>query len=147
MSLKYLRNTICAAALISLTACGAESFVNDSRTSDKNIKTMGDKKPTLGTFGINLDNRDETIKPGDNFFKYVNGKWLETTEIPEDRSNYGGFGILRDISEARVKVIIEEVAAKSNAKGTDEQKIGDFYAAFMDVDAIEEADLAPCKRI
>ena len=141
MSLKYLRNTICAAALISLTACGAETLVNDTRTSDDNVKTMVSSKPTLGTFGIDLNSRDETVKPGDNFFKYVNGSWIKNTEIPSDRSRYGGFGILRDISEERVKVIIEEVAAKKSAKGTDEQKIGDFYNAFMDTDAIDAAGL------
>ena len=102
-----------------------------------------DIAPTLGSFGVALDNMDKTVKPGDNFFNYVNGTWLKNTEIPADKSNYGSFNILADLSNERVKAIIEEASAKNAAKGTEEQKIGDFYAAFMDVEAIEAAGLAP----
>ncbi len=138
---------------LTLAACsGGESSTETSAAVDtaaksaetvKKVAAKAKTKPTLGSFGIDLDNIDESVKPGDDFFRYVNGLWIEKTEIPADRSNYGGFGILRDLSEDRVKVIIEEAAAKNAPKGSDEQKVGDFYAAFMDTDAIEAAGLAP----
>jgi len=60
----------------------------------------------------------------------LNGTWLKNTEIPADKSSYGAFTKLRDLSDDRVKVIIEEAAAKDAPDGSEEQKIGDFYAAF-----------------
>jgi len=90
-----------------------------------------------------IENMDKSVKPGDNFFNYVNGTWLKNTEIPADRSSYSAFGVLRDLSDERVKAIIEEASAKETSIGSEEQKIGDFYSAFMDMDAIEAAGLAP----
>ncbi|MCF6131650.1 M13 family metallopeptidase [Flavobacterium wongokense] len=89
------------------------------------------KKEEL-TSGINKKNMDTKVKPGDNFANYVNGTWLKTMKIPADKASYGAFDLLYDQSQKDVKAIIEE-AAKSNASdGSDEQKIGDFYASFMD---------------
>ena len=142
MGLKHLLGASVLAIGLSLSACGGgESAVNDARTAASNVTASVSAKPTLGSFGVDLNNIDESVKAGDNFFKYVNGTWIKNTEIPADRSRYGGFGILRDLSEDRVKEIIETVAAKNSAKGTDEQKIGDFYAAFMDTDAVEAAGM------
>jgi len=143
MRMKHVLGASLLAIGLSLSACGGgETAVNDARTSGKVVKAPAAVKPTLGSFGVNLDNIDESVKPGDNFFKYVNGTWIKNTEIPSDRSRYGGFGILRDLSEDRVKEIIETVAAKDSPKGSDEQKIGDFYKAFMDTDAIEAAGMS-----
>ena len=119
------------ALTMSLAACNNVSNLNETNT------------PALGAYGIATENMDLTIKPGDNFFKYVNGTWLANTEIPADKSTYGGFSILADRSEERVRKIIEEASAVKAKVGTDEQKIGDFFAAFMDVEAIEEAGLSP----
>jgi putative endopeptidase len=89
------------------------------------------KKEEL-TSGINKKNMDTKVKPGDNFANYVNGTWMKTMKIPADKASYGAFDMLYDQSQKDVKAIIEE-AAKSNASdGSDEQKIGDFYASFMD---------------
>ncbi len=99
--------------------------------------------PVLGSYGIKTSSMDLSVKPGDNFFKYVSGTWLSETEIPADKSSYGGFAVLADLSNERVKAIIEEASAKSGAKGSEEQKIGDFYASFMDTGAIQTAGLKP----
>jgi predicted metalloendopeptidase len=99
--------------------------------------------PELGSFGVALEYMDTSVKPGDDFFKYVNGKWLEATEIPADKSNYGSFNILGDRSETQVKAIIQDMAGKEWEAGTSEQKIGELYAAFMDTETIEEKGLAP----
>ncbi|MGB0906256.1 MAG: M13 family metallopeptidase [Maricaulaceae bacterium] len=99
----------------------------------------------LGSYGIATENMDLSVKPGDNFFRYVNGKWLDNTEIPADKSNYGSFNMLADESDERVKAIIEAASATPAKKGSEEQKIGDFYAAFMDTDSIEAAGLDAVK--
>ncbi len=132
---------------LSLAACkqGTETTTSDTKTQVEktDAKKAVSTKPDLGTFGIELANMDKSVKPGDNFFKYVNGTWLKNTEMPADKSRFGSFDFLRDRSDTNVKAIIEAAAAKKAAKGTEEQKIGDFYAAFMDRDTIESKGLAP----
>jgi len=118
-----------------LSACG-----NKSTTVTEVVQV---KTAELGTFGIEIANMDKSVKPGDDFFKYVNGTWLKNTEIPDDKSNFGSFNILGDRSEAQVKAIIQDMAAAQSAAGSDEQKIGDLYAAFMDTETIEKNGLAP----
>lgn len=128
-------------ALAFVACSGGET--DTSERSNATAESTIEGTPNLGTFGVALENMDESVNPGDDFFKFVNGQWLEKTEIPADRSNYGGFGILRDLSEDRVKTIIEDSASKTSRAGSDEQKVGDFYGSFMDMEAIEAAGLAP----
>jgi len=103
------------------------------------------KTAVLGTFGLELANMDKTVKPGDDFFQYMNGTWLKNTEIPADKSSSGSFSVLADQSEARVKSIIEDLAQQDNKVGSVEQKIGDLFSAFMDTDTIEKKGLTPVK--
>jgi len=84
------------------------------------------------TSGINKKNMDTLVNPGDNFAKYVNGNWIKKTKIPADKASYGAFDMLYDQSQKDVKAIIEEAAKGNHAVGSDEQKIGDYYASFMD---------------
>ena len=82
--------------------------------------------------GITLKNMDALVRPGDDFGKFVNGNWDKITEIPADKSSFGAFDMLYDQSQKDVKAIIEESAKTNNADGSDEQKIGDYYASFTD---------------
>ncbi len=85
---------------------------------------------------------DRAVNPGDNFFDYANGTWSKTTEIPADKSAWGGFVELGELSTKRTRTIIEE-AAKANAPaGSVQRKVGDFYASFMDEAAIEAKGVA-----
>lgn len=102
-------------------------------------------KPQLGDFGVATQNMDKAVTPGDDFYRFVNGKWMERTEIPADRASWGGFAILRDLSDQRTRQLIEEAAAKQGAPGSIDGKIGTAYATFMDADAIEKAGAAPLK--
>lgn len=95
------------------------------------------------TSGINKINMDTLVKPGDNFAMYVNGTWMKTAKIPADKSSYGAFDMLYDQSQKDVKAIIEEAAKGNNAEGTDEQKIGDYYASFMDRKGRDAKGIAP----
>lgn len=95
------------------------------------------------TSGINKKNMDTLVKPGDNFAMYVNGTWMKTAKIPADKSSYGAFDMLYDQSQKDVKAIIEEAAKGNSTEGSDEQKIGDYYASFMDRKGRDAKGIAP----
>lgn len=98
-----------------------------------------------GDWGVNLETRDTSVHPGDDFYAYANGAWLSTFEIPADRTRYGSFDLLGEKSEQRVRKIIEELAASQPAAGTIEGKVAAYYNAYMDTGAIEAAGLAPAE--
>ena len=101
--------------------------------------------PKQQTHGIVAANLDASVKPGDDFFQYANGAWIKRTEIPPDRSEFGGFSVLFDLSNKRTAGLIEE-AAKSNAPaGSSARKIAELYNSFMDEAAIEAKSLAPLR--
>lgn len=89
----------------------------------------------------------ESVRPQDDFYTHVNGKWLERTEIPADRSNYGSFTVLADAAEANLKAIVEEVSRDGAAKTEDEKKIAAYFSAYMDEAAIAKAGLAPLEDV
>lgn len=100
---------------------------------------------TFGDWGVDLTAFNTDVRPGDDFNAYVNGTWLNTIEIPPDRSRYGNFDLLREKSEQRVRLIIEGLAKNEPPLTTPEGKIGAFYAAYLDIDAINAAGLQPAK--
>ncbi len=102
--------------------------------------SMTDKAATLGAWGIDFSNMDRSVKPGNNFFYYVNGQWLNTFEIPPDFTNYGSFTELFELSEERVGSIIRDAVANDKAQGL-ERKIADYYSAFIDVESIDKNSL------
>ena len=120
-----------ALALAALTACGSES-VEESATASP-------------TSGVIAENMDKTIRPGDDFFAYTNGVWVETTEIPADKSNYSVFASLNDEAQEDVKTIIEESANGDFADGSDEQKVGDLYRSYMNTELRDELGIEPLK--
>lgn len=93
--------------------------------------------------GIILKNMDTTVVPGNNFTDYVNGTWMKNTKVPSDKAHFGVMDIINDKAQEDVKALIEN-AAKGNAKdGSDEQKIGDYYASYMDMKTRDAVGLAP----
>lgn len=96
--------------------------------------------------GIDKANFDTSVKPQEDFYRYVNGTWLKTFEIPADKSNYGAFTKLYDEAQVNLRKIIEESAAANAAEGTEEQKVGDFYASYMDSSLIEKLGIEPLKE-
>src|SRR5476649_1351330 len=103
-------------------------------------------KPALGAWGVDLSAIDTSVKPGDNFFGFVNGKWMKSTVIPPDRSSIGSFQLLRILSEKRMRDIVAEIQARPYAQlSPDEKKLRDLYETFVDQKHIEELGLAPAK--
>ncbi|MBI1753808.1 MAG: M13 family peptidase [Acidobacteria bacterium] len=102
--------------------------------------------PQYGTFGFDVAGMDRSVAPGDDFGRFASGTYLKNLVIPADRSNYGMFTKLRDLSQDRTRVIVEAAAAQKGAKpGSEAQKVGDFYASFLDEAAIEAKGLAPLR--
>jgi len=97
---------------------------------------------SYGRWGIDLAGMDKTVKPGDDWFSFVNGTWVKTTQIPADRSTYGSFIMLRDRSEARLRTLVEGYQP-GDAAHADRAKVAMLYRAFMDTDAAERADAQP----
>lgn len=122
-------------ALFALAACGQPG-------SDGAIETVADESST-GSSGLVLENMDKSIHPGDDFFAYMNGAWVDQTEIPADRSTYGGFGILRDEAQEDVKAIIEKSATGDFPAGSDEQMVGDLYRSYLDIETRNDRGLGP----
>jgi putative endopeptidase len=101
--------------------------------------------PKFPPFGVDLGGMDKSIQPGNDFNAYVNGTWVKTTEIPADRSSWGEFAVLRDLSDQRTRTVIQDAAKARNAPGSSGDKIGVAYAAFMDEAAIEAKGIAPVR--
>jgi predicted metalloendopeptidase len=101
------------------------------------------QKPELGEWGVDLTTRNLDVKPGDDFFRHANGRWLDTFEIPADLPSYGAFTVITLRVEEQIKQIIEEQAKAGGAEGTVSQKIGDLYNQFMDQAALDAKGLAP----
>ncbi|HEV2227588.1 MAG TPA: M13 family metallopeptidase [Steroidobacteraceae bacterium] len=94
------------------------------------------------TRGIDLAGIDRAVAPGNDFFRYANGSWLRSTEIPADRSSYGTAAVLAELNTRRTVALIRRAAASAPA-GSEARKIGDYYASFMDEARIEELGLEP----
>jgi predicted metalloendopeptidase len=119
------------AALTLLAACGS---------------TPPAPAPAALNSGIDLANLDRSVRPQDDLYRFVNGNWLKTTEIPADRSNYGAFTKLAELAEQQLHTIIDDVSAgKDHAPGSDEQKVGDLYNSFMDEARLEQLGVTPLK--
>jgi len=95
--------------------------------------------------GVQRAAMDTTVRPGDDFNLYSNGTWLKTAVIPPDQASWGSFSTLRDKAAKRTADLIEDIAKTTAPPGSNERKIGDFYASFMDEAGIEAKGLAPLK--
>ena len=101
-------------------------------------------KPTYGTFGFDTAGMDRSVTPGNDWAEYANGTYQKNLVIPPDRSNVGAFIVLRDLSQARTRTLLEAAAKQADApKGSEAQKVGDYYASYIDEAAIEAKGLTP----
>ena len=125
---------------LALLACSPQGTV--APDVNENAESESPPELRLGS-GLDLENMNNSITPGDNFYHYVNGAWLSNTQIPADKSNYGAFTVLADVAEENLLTIIEEAAAADAAIGSDSQKVGDFYQSFMNENLIENLGSNP----
>lgn len=113
---------------LSLAACGGSTT----------------ESPKTVLSGIVTENFDPAVKQSENFYLSINGTWLKKTEIPADKSYYGTFNKLADEAQTAIRSIIETVAApKGKTDGSDDKKLGDFYASYMNASSIEALGATP----
>ncbi len=94
---------------------------------------------------IDKANMDLTVKPADDFYQYANGGWLKNTKIPSTKTRWGSFDMLREETSQRLKILLEEAAAKKN-RSRAEQMSGDFFSSGMDSLQLEKLGAAPIKK-
>jgi predicted metalloendopeptidase len=111
----------------------------DTAKSTAPVSAKESKKPVSG---IATEYIDPSVRVQDDLFTHMNGKWLANTEIPADKSSWGSFAKLRDDIQPQLRAIIEG-AASNKAGGPEAQRIGDFYASFMDEAKLEQLGLKP----
>ena len=134
-----MRNILCLLAASTAIAACTTTEVAETPEASEAVVTEAAAQPQIGAFGFDLVGMDRSVDPGDNFYRFANGEWERVTEIPADRSNYGMFTLLDDLSKQRSRAILEEAAPDS--------RIGAFYASFMDEAAVNAAGLAPIRPL
>ncbi|HUQ53488.1 MAG TPA: M13 family metallopeptidase [Gammaproteobacteria bacterium] len=137
--MKYLP-LAAACTVLGLAACSDDGAVAPAATP-----AVATAKPAFGTFGIDTTAMDTSVKPGDDFYRYVNGKWVATFQMPPDKARYGAFDALRDKSETDVRTLLDELAAAPRPAGSVQQKVADLYGSWMDEAAIEARGIEPLK--
>nr|WP_091668539.1 M13-type metalloendopeptidase [Massilia sp. PDC64] len=131
------KHTLLSAVTLALLANGAHAAEGAA------AKNTAIKKGQTLSAGIATEYIDPAVRPQDDFYEYLNGKWMKTVEIPADKSSWGSFAKLRDDTLPQLRTIIEKAAASNPAKGTDAQRIGDYYASFMDEAKLEQLGITP----
>ena len=107
------------------------------------VPTTNPSVPAALVSGIDRQGMDPATRPQDDLFQAMNGDWLKSVEIPSDKAAWGNGVRLRELSDARQRALVEGLAARPAAAGTNAQKVTDFYRAFVDEAAIDKAGLAP----
>ena len=135
-----ITSAVCSSLLL-LSGCSN----GDSSTAQSSIEAP---QKTVLASGIEQANIDKSVRPQDNFYRYINGGWMNSHEIPSDKTAIGSFYDLRDKADDDVKAIIEELAATDNLKtGSDEQKVADIFRSYMDSEQRNAAGIAPIQSI
>jgi putative endopeptidase len=132
--MKLTNYTLLSVLAFTITAC------NNKPTTDETAVAAR-------TVFFDKSGMDTTVKPGDNFFLYANGKWLKDTKIPPSETSWGSFNILYNENQKELHGILTDVSAKDNAAGSKEQKVGDLYKSGMDTVTIEKLGYEPVKPL
>ncbi|MFZ3289338.1 MAG: M13-type metalloendopeptidase [Telluria sp.] len=133
---RHLLSAVTLSLIAGISQASDAAKSNDTRSSAKPAKEMAS--------GIAVEFVEPAVRAQDDFFEHLNGKWLKSTEIPADKSSWGSFAKLRDDIQPQLLAIIEQAAKGGNkAAGSDAQRIGDFYASFMDEAKLDQLGLAP----
>lgn len=128
------RKIITILALTVLVACGREPGTDSINSGSSSLRS-----------GIMIADMDPSVRPGDDFFSYVNGEWVRKTDIPKDKAAYGVFTMLHEKSQEDVRAIIEETANGDFAKGSPEQQVGDLYSSYLDMETRNARGLGPLR--
>ena len=131
--------------IVRRVVCGGGARAGDSGWGGDGVcGRWAERRGRQAKLGFDVANMDKTCKPCDDFYKYVNGGWMKKNPIPAQYPAWGPDQIMFERTEARLHEILEAAAAnRSAAAGSNEQKVGDYYASCMDTKAIEAKGLKP----
>src|SRR5438132_6962744 len=107
------------------------------------LRASGAIGDSSGGWGFNAANLDKTCKPCDDFYQFAMGGWMKSNPIPPEFSSWGTFTQLADKNQQNLRQILDAAVSAKAAPGSNEQKIGDFYASCMDTTAIDAAGAKP----
>ena len=138
-----LTRSLALAAASVLAVATATPALADHHAEAAEASAPASGGAAIGSWGVDLEARNLSIDPGDDFYRHAGGTWMDNTEMPGDRSRYGSFDILRESAEQQVLAILTDLAADPAAAGPIGQMVGDFYGSWMDVDAVEARGTAP----
>lgn len=124
-------------SLLALALFGCQEAPSEAVRPEASVR---DSQPAEN---VDLSLLDSSVAPGDDFFRYANGAWLASYELPPDKSTFGNFYAVHEQSQERVQALIEELAASAPEQGSIEQKIGDYYASFLDTETLDALGFAP----
>jgi len=131
--------------LVFLNSCGATKTTGSTNAETSVAVAEPVKKEEVKEEGITLSYMDKSVRPQDDFFSYVNGNWVKTTQIPADKANWGSFNALRENVDDASLDILNKILSESYAEGSEGQKIQNLYASFMDTSKRNAEGLAPIK--
>lgn len=109
---------------------------------------QGTEAPSFGDWGFDMAGRDTSVAPGDDFYRFANGLFLDALEIPSDRTRYGAFDMLRELSDNRMRALVEEFAAAEDLDpASDEARVAALYASYMDQTGVDARDAQPLEPL
>jgi len=133
-----IKSILAIGASAAALALAMPAFAQDDASEETAMPTM-----SFGTWGVDPATIDPARDPGDDFFAYVNAKWLAENPLPAEFSRFGAFNLLREKSTTDVKELVDALVAENPAPGTSERRIVDAYQAFLDTAAIDAAGMTP----
>ena len=126
--LQAVKAALLAVVALSIVSCDQQGMKKEASVDNK---------------AIDPANMDMNVKPGDNFFLYAGGAWMKNNPVPEEYTRYGAFEILAEENRKQLKELIQSASEANATKGTEKQKIGDYYKSGMDTAKIEELGFKP----
>src|SRR5207253_8292215 len=110
------------------------------------FRTLTGAADKPNSWGFDTANLDKTCKPCDDFYRFAMGGWMKSNPIPPEYSSWGSFTVLLDKNQQNLRGILEAATKTNAATGSNERKIGDFYASCMDTTAIDAAGVKPIEE-
>jgi len=129
-----MKRSLCSALITGLFAGAAFAAPTGSATpAGADAAAVSATAAANAPSGVDKGALDAAVRPQDDFFRYSQGTWLKDVEIPNDRSSWGAFNIAQESVEGQIRTLIEQAAQDKTAKtGSDNQKMGDYYASYVD---------------
>ncbi|MBP2615766.1 M13 family metallopeptidase [Chryseobacterium jejuense] len=131
--------------IVLLNSCGAAKTAGTETKTEATAKVATPAKEEVKEEGINLSYMDTGVRPQDDFFSYVNGNWVKTTQIPSDKANWGSFNALRENVDDASLDILNKILTETYPAGSEGEKIQSLYASFMDTSKRNADGLNPIK--